>query len=126
MCVHRQTHLNEILYRVTTRTTKSGHLGELFVERLLSLDGWHYILLLGSWLHSIILFFVSQVIKLRSSECKSLIQLKVIISSFFEKFQKQVCPRVEISSGYNSYETPFTSRNIDVAIPEIFVTSGRE
>ena len=64
--------------------------------------------------------------KLRSSECKSLIQIILIINSSFEKFQKQVGPRVGIGFRCNSYETPLSSRNIDVAIPEIFISSGRE
>ena len=99
----------------------------MFVRWLLSLDSWHNILLLlGSWLQSNILFIVSQLMKLRSSECKSLIQIILIINSSFEKFQKQVGPRVRIGFRCNSYETPLSSRNIDVAIPEIFISSGRE
>ena len=124
--VHRQKRSNEILYRVTARRTESGHFRELFVRRLISLDSWHYILFFRSWLHSNILFFVSQLMKLRSIECKSLIQIILIINTSFEKLQKQVGPRVGISFRCNSYETPLSSRNIDEAIPEIFISSGRE
>ena len=125
MYVHRQIRFIGILYRVTARRTQSGQFREMFVRWLLSLDSRHYILLFGSWLHSNILFIVSQVMKQRSRECKSFIQIK-LINSFYQKFQKQVGPRAGISSGCNSYETSLSSRNIDVAIPKFFASSGRE
>ena len=126
MYVHWQKRLNEILYRVTARRTSSGHFKKLFVRWLRSLDSWHYILLFGSWLHSNILFIVSQLVKLRSSECKSLIKIVLIINSFFEKFRKQVGPPVGIGFRGNWYETPLSSRNMDAAISEIFISDGKE
>ena len=73
-----------------------------------------------------ILSIVSQLMELTSSECKSLIQLIRVINCFFEKFQKQIGPRVGIGFRCSSYQTPLGSRNIDVTIPKIFITSGRE
>ena len=76
--------------------TQSGNFRELFVRWYLSLNSWHHILLLGSWLNSKNLSIVGRVMKLRSSESKLLIQI-IVIMKFVEKFQKQVGPRVAIN-----------------------------
>ena len=123
--VHMQIRVSETIHRVTARKTQAGRFWELFVGWLLSLYSWNYILLSGFWLMSKFLFILSQLMKLRSSDCMLFTQVILIINCFF---RKKVGPRARINFGCNSYETFLIYQNINAAITDtlsVVLRNGR-